>query len=170
MLRAHLFPIKWPKTPKFFPWFFSRFLIHPSTGIIYTQPWAVLDAEVNSKYNFYVKAEDTDGKYSLAEVFITVLDVNDHSPEFNENIQEKTMIIGSPVKIEVRDNTVCHDASCLGTAPALLFAAQDSWWMSESWLFLWIYFECPFICNKWIKACNVFTGCREGEINYRGKR
>lgn len=54
-----------------------------------------------------MKAEDTDGKYSLAEVFITVLDVNDHSPEFNENIQEKTMIIGSPVKIEVRDGTVC---------------------------------------------------------------
>lgn len=57
-----------------------------------------------------MKAEDTDGKYSLAEVFITVLDVNDHSPEFNENIQEKTMIIGSPVKIEVRDGTVWHKA------------------------------------------------------------
>lgn len=70
----------------------------------------MLDAEVNSKYNFYVKAEDTDGKYSLAEVFITVLDVNDHSPEFNENIQEKTMIIGSPVKIEVRDYTVSQSA------------------------------------------------------------
>ncbi|XP_060624988.2 cadherin-related family member 1 isoform X1 [Anolis sagrei] len=79
------------------------FLIHPSTGIIYTQPWATLDAEVISKYNFYVKAEDTEGKYSLAEVFITVLDVNDHSPEFNENIQEKTMIIGSPVKVEAID-------------------------------------------------------------------
>lgn len=109
-----------------FPCFFSRFLIHPSTGIIYTQPWAVLDAEVNSKYNFYVKAEDTDGKYSLAEVFITVLDVNDHSPEFNENIQEKTMIIGSPVKIEVRDYTVCHKAECFGEASALLFIAQGS--------------------------------------------
>uniref|UniRef100_A0A8C5PKZ9 Cadherin-related family member 1 n=1 Tax=Leptobrachium leishanense TaxID=445787 RepID=A0A8C5PKZ9_9ANUR len=79
------------------------FIIHPSTGIIYTQPWASLDAEVNSKYNFYVKAEDTEGKYSLAEVFVTVLDVNDHCPEFNENIQEKTMIIGSPVKIEATD-------------------------------------------------------------------
>uniref|UniRef100_A0A803T3K9 Cadherin related family member 1 n=1 Tax=Anolis carolinensis TaxID=28377 RepID=A0A803T3K9_ANOCA len=79
------------------------FLIHPSTGIIYTQPWATLDAEVASKYNFYVKAEDTEGKYSLAEVFITILDVNDHSPEFNENIQEKTMIIGSPVKVEAID-------------------------------------------------------------------
>lgn len=80
------------------------FLIHPSTGIIYTQPWASLDAEDNSKYNFYVKAEDTEGKYSLAEVFVTVLDINDHCPEFSENIQEKTMVIGSPVKIEV-----CHD-------------------------------------------------------------
>lgn len=79
------------------------FLIHPSTGIIYTQPWATLDAEENSKYNFYVKAEDTEGKYSLAEVFVTVLDVNDHCPEFNENIQERTMIIGTPVKIEATD-------------------------------------------------------------------
>ncbi|KAM4031342.1 LOW QUALITY PROTEIN: cadherin-related family member 1 [Anomaloglossus baeobatrachus] len=79
------------------------FLIHPSTGIIYTQPWAILDAEENSKYNFYVKAEDTEGKYSLAEVFVTVLDINDHCPEFNENIQERTMIIGSPVKIEATD-------------------------------------------------------------------
>ncbi|XP_075466579.1 cadherin-related family member 1 isoform X2 [Ascaphus truei] len=79
------------------------FLIHPSTGIIYTQPWASLDAEVNSKYNFYVKAEDTEGKYSLAEVFVTVLDINDHCPEFNENIQERTMIIGLPVKIEATD-------------------------------------------------------------------
>ncbi|XP_072279942.1 cadherin-related family member 1 isoform X1 [Pyxicephalus adspersus] len=79
------------------------FLIHPSTGIIYTQPWASLDAEDNSKYNFYVKAEDTEGKYSLAEVFVTVLDINDHCPEFSENIQEKTMIIGSPVKIEATD-------------------------------------------------------------------
>ncbi|CAI9597626.1 unnamed protein product, partial [Staurois parvus] len=79
------------------------FLIHPSTGIIYTQPWASLDAEDNSKYNFYVKAEDTEGKYSLAEVFVTVLDINDHCPEFSENIQEKTMVIGSPVKIEATD-------------------------------------------------------------------
>ncbi|XP_073542069.1 cadherin-related family member 1 isoform X2 [Phyllobates terribilis] len=79
------------------------FLIHPSTGIIYTQPWAILDAEENSKYNFYVKAEDTEGKYSLAEVFVTVLDINDHCPEFNENIQERTMVIGSPVKIEATD-------------------------------------------------------------------
>lgn len=90
---------------------FSRFLIHPSTGIIYTQPWAVLDAEVASKYNFYVKVEDTEGKYSLAEVFITVLDVNDHSPEFNENIQEKTMIIGSPVKVEVSHVIVTYMVS-----------------------------------------------------------
>uniref|UniRef100_A0A8C4T1B6 Cadherin-related family member 1a n=1 Tax=Erpetoichthys calabaricus TaxID=27687 RepID=A0A8C4T1B6_ERPCA len=79
------------------------FLIHPSTGIIYTQPWASLDAEVKSKYNFYVKAEDTEGKYSLAEVFVTVLDMNDHCPEFNDNIFEKTMIIGAPVKVEAVD-------------------------------------------------------------------
>lgn len=78
-----------------------RFLIQPSSGIIYTQPWASLDAEVRSKYNFYVKAEDTEGKYSLAEVFVTVLDLNDHPPAFNDNFLETTMVIGAPVKIEV---------------------------------------------------------------------
>ncbi|KAK0133876.1 Cadherin-related family member 1 [Merluccius polli] len=77
------------------------FLIQPTSGIVYTQPWASLDAEVRSKYNFYVKAEDTEGKYSLAEVFVTVLDLNDHPPEFNENLLEKTMVIGAPVKIQV---------------------------------------------------------------------
>lgn len=56
---------------------------------------------MKSKYNFYVKAEDTEGKYSLAEVFVTVLDQNDHSPEFNQNFLEKTMIIGAPVQIQV---------------------------------------------------------------------
>ncbi|KAI7805319.1 putative cadherin-related family member 1 [Triplophysa rosa] len=79
------------------------FLIQADSGIIYTQPWASLDAEVKSKYNFYVKAEDTEGKYSLAEVFVTILDLNDHSPAFNENSLEKTMIIGAPVKIEAVD-------------------------------------------------------------------
>ncbi|XDV43898.1 hypothetical protein PO909_012287, partial [Leuciscus waleckii] len=79
------------------------FLIHPTSGIIYTQPWASLDAEVKSKYNFYVKAEDTEGKYSLAEVFVTVLDQNDHRPEFNQNFLEKTMIIGAPVQIQAVD-------------------------------------------------------------------
>ncbi|KAK9966046.1 hypothetical protein ABG768_005097 [Culter alburnus] len=79
------------------------FLIHPTSGIIYTQPWASLDAEVKSKYNFYVKAEDTEGKYSLAEVFVTVLDQNDHPPEFNQNFLEKTMIIGAPVQIQAVD-------------------------------------------------------------------
>ncbi|XP_046888534.1 cadherin-related family member 1 isoform X1 [Hypomesus transpacificus] len=80
------------------------FLIHPSSGIIYTQAWAALDAEVKSKYNFYVKAEDIEGKYSLAEVFVTVLDLNDHYPEFDDNFLEKTMIIGAPVKIEAVDD------------------------------------------------------------------
>ena len=80
---------------------YSRFLIHPSSGIIYTQAWATLDAEVKSKYNFYVKAEDTEGKYSLAEVFVTVLDMNDHVPEFDDSFVERTMIIGAPVRVEV---------------------------------------------------------------------
>ncbi|XP_063077570.1 cadherin-related family member 1 [Engraulis encrasicolus] len=80
------------------------FLIHPSSGIIYTQPWAALDAEVKSKYNFYVKAEDTEGKYALAEVFVTVLDCNDHPPSFPDNFMEKTMVIGAPVRIEAVDD------------------------------------------------------------------
>ncbi|KAM8859114.1 cadherin-related family member 1a isoform 1-T1 [Spinachia spinachia] len=80
------------------------FLIQATSGIIYTQPWASLDAEVKSKYNFYVKAEDAEGKYSLAEVFVTVLDLNDHPPAFNDNFLEKTMVIGAPVKIEAVDD------------------------------------------------------------------
>ncbi|KAK3554303.1 hypothetical protein QTP70_020167, partial [Hemibagrus guttatus] len=80
------------------------FFIQSDSGIIYTQPWASLDAEVKSKYNFFVKAEDTEGKFSLAEVFVTILDLNDHPPEFNENIFEKTMIIGAQVKIEAMDD------------------------------------------------------------------
>uniref|UniRef100_A0A4W4DQ70 Cadherin domain-containing protein n=1 Tax=Electrophorus electricus TaxID=8005 RepID=A0A4W4DQ70_ELEEL len=79
------------------------FFIQSGSGIIYTQPWASLDAEVKSKYTFYVKAEDTEGKYSLAEVFVTVLDLNDHPPEFNDNFLEKTMILGVPVKVEAID-------------------------------------------------------------------
>ncbi|KAK7901758.1 hypothetical protein WMY93_018527 [Mugilogobius chulae] len=80
------------------------FLIQPASGIIYTQPWASLDAEVRSKYNFYVKAEDAEGKYNVAEVFVTVLDLNDHPPAFNHNLMEKTMVIGAPVKIEAVDD------------------------------------------------------------------
>nr|XP_057918504.1 cadherin-related family member 1 isoform X3 [Doryrhamphus excisus] len=79
------------------------FSIHPSTGLISTQPWTTLDAEVRSKFNFYVKAEDSEGKYSLAEVFVTVLDMNDHSPEFDDKLLEKTMVIGTPVKVEAVD-------------------------------------------------------------------
>ncbi|KAM5322750.1 cadherin-related family member 1 [Glossophaga mutica] len=79
------------------------FLVHPSTGIICTQPWASLDAEATARYNFYVKAEDTEGRYSMAEVLITLLDVNDHYPQFGKSIQEKTMVLGTPVKIEAID-------------------------------------------------------------------
>lgn len=88
-----------------------RFHINPSSGLITTQPWTSLDAEVRSKYNFYIKAEDSEGKYSLAEVFVTVLDMNDHSPEFNEDLLEKTMIIGAPVKVEVNGVTLIHARS-----------------------------------------------------------
>ncbi|XP_031171471.1 cadherin-related family member 1 isoform X1 [Sander lucioperca] len=79
------------------------FAIQPSSGLISTQPWTSLDAEVRSKYNFYVKAEDSEGKYSLSEVFVTVLDMNDHSPAFDEKLLEKTMIIGIPVRVEAVD-------------------------------------------------------------------
>nr|XP_033962845.1 cadherin-related family member 1-like isoform X3 [Pseudochaenichthys georgianus] len=79
------------------------FSIHPASGLISTQPWTSLDAEVRSKYNFYVKAEDSEGKYSLAETFVTVLDINDHSPSFDEKLLEKTMIIGTAVKVEAVD-------------------------------------------------------------------
>ncbi|XP_045698305.1 cadherin-related family member 1 isoform X3 [Phyllostomus hastatus] len=79
------------------------FLVHPSTGIICTQPWANLDAEATARYNFYVKAEDMEGRYSLAEVFITLLDVNDHYPQFGKSIQKKTMVLGTSVKIEATD-------------------------------------------------------------------
>ncbi|XP_006148770.1 cadherin-related family member 1 [Tupaia chinensis] len=79
------------------------FLIHPSTGLIYTQPWASLDAEATSRYNFYVKAEDMEGKFSLAEVFITLLDINDHRPQFGQSVQETTMVLGTSVKIQAID-------------------------------------------------------------------
>ncbi|XP_004607481.2 cadherin-related family member 1 [Sorex araneus] len=79
------------------------FLIQPTTGIIFTQPWANLDAEATARYNFYVKAEDMEGRSSLAEVFVTLLDVNDHYPQFGKSIQEKTMVLGTPVKIEATD-------------------------------------------------------------------
>ncbi|KAL0615925.1 Cadherin-related family member 1 [Plecturocebus cupreus] len=79
------------------------FLIHPSTGLIYTQPWASLDAEATARYNFFVKAEDMEGKYSVAEVFITLSDVNDHCPQFGNSVQKKTMVLGTPVKIEAID-------------------------------------------------------------------
>lgn len=91
---------------------FCRFTIHPSSGIISTQPWTSLDAEVRSKYNFYIKAEDSEGKYSLAEVFVTVLDMNDHPPEFDEELLEKTMIIGAPVRVEVYSVTSRFLFSC----------------------------------------------------------
>ncbi|XP_074519302.1 cadherin-related family member 1a isoform X1 [Halichoeres trimaculatus] len=79
------------------------FSIDPSSGLISTQPWTSLDAELRSKFNFYVKAQDAEGKYSLAEVFVTVVDINDHPPAFDEELLEKTMIIGSPVKVEAVD-------------------------------------------------------------------
>ncbi|XP_058155379.1 cadherin-related family member 1 isoform X2 [Dasypus novemcinctus] len=79
------------------------FLIHPSSGVISSQPWASLDAEATSRYNFYVKAEDMAGRSSLAEVCVTVLDINDHSPQFGQSVQEKTMVLGTPVKIEATD-------------------------------------------------------------------
>ncbi|XP_007952424.1 cadherin-related family member 1 [Orycteropus afer afer] len=104
----------------------NLFLIHPSTGIIYTQPWASLDAEATDRYNFYVKAEDLEGKYSLAEVFITLLDVNDHYPQFGQNIQEKTLVLGTSLKIEATDQDAEEpnnlvDYSIIHAEPANVF-------------------------------------------------
>ncbi|KAM7336318.1 hypothetical protein ACRRTK_004811 [Alexandromys fortis] len=73
------------------------------SNVVAVTPWASLDAEGTSRYNFYVKAEDMDGRYSLAEVFVTLLDVNDHYPQFVQSIQEKTMVLGTSVKIEATD-------------------------------------------------------------------
>lgn len=98
LTRVHVCVLRTPMPAPSVP---GSFLIHPSTGIIYTQPWASLDAEATARYNFYVKAEDMEGRSSLAEVFVTLLDVNDHYPQFGENFQEKTMVLGTPVKIEV---------------------------------------------------------------------
>ena len=44
-----------------------------------------------------------DGRYSLAEVFVTLLDVNDHYPQFVQSVQEKTMVLGTPLKIQATD-------------------------------------------------------------------
>nr|XP_019611104.1 PREDICTED: cadherin-related family member 1 isoform X1 [Rhinolophus sinicus] len=102
------------------------FLIHPSTGMVYTQPWASLDAEATARYNFYVKAEDMEGRYSLAEVFVTLLDVNDHYPQFGKSIQEKTMVLGTSVKIEATDQDAEEpnnlvDYSIIRVEPANVF-------------------------------------------------
>lgn len=120
------------------PLYFCSFFIQSDSGIIYTQPWASLDAEVKSKYNFFIKAEDTEGKYSLAEVFVTILDLNEHPPEFNENILEKTMIIGALVKIEVREVSFVCSFECF----------YDFWNMN----YCKIYLLNNFLCcsgNRW---------------------
>ncbi|KAG8520613.1 Cadherin-related family member 1, partial [Galemys pyrenaicus] len=84
--------------------------VDPDTGpwgevtySIYGAGADLLDAEDTARYNFYVKAEDMEGRYSLAEVYVTLLDVNDHYPQFGKSIQEKTMVLGTPVKIEATD-------------------------------------------------------------------
>ncbi|XP_016072935.1 PREDICTED: cadherin-related family member 1 [Miniopterus natalensis] len=102
------------------------FLIHSPTGIIYTQPWANLDAEATARYHFYVKAEDMEGRYSLAEVIVTLNDVNDHYPQFGQRIQEKTMVLGTPVKIEAIDQDAEEpsnlvDYSIIQAEPANVF-------------------------------------------------
>ncbi|CAB1311771.1 unnamed protein product, partial [Coregonus sp. 'balchen'] len=93
-------------TPRFTSEYYITRIPENSPGgsnVVSVTAWATLDAEVKSKYNFYVKAEDTEGKYSLAEVFVTVLDVNDHVPEFDDSLVERTMIIGAPVRVEAID-------------------------------------------------------------------
>lgn len=79
----------------------ASFQVHSSTGIICTQPWASLDAEATARYSFHVRAEDAGGRHDLAKVTVLLLDVNDHPPQFGQNIQEKTMVLGTLVKIKV---------------------------------------------------------------------
>lgn len=79
----------------------ASFQVHSSTGVICTQPWASLDAEATARYSFHVRAEDAGGRHDLANVTVLLLDVNDHPPQFGQSIQEKTMVLGTPVKIEV---------------------------------------------------------------------
>lgn len=79
----------------------GSFQVHSSTGVICTQPWASLDAEATARYSFHVRAEDTGGRHGLANVTVLLLDVNDHPPQFGQSIQEKTMVLGTPVRIKV---------------------------------------------------------------------
>ncbi|EPQ10699.1 Cadherin-related family member 1 [Myotis brandtii] len=79
------------------------FQVHSSTGVICTQPWASLDAEATARYSFHVRAEDTGGRHGLAKVTVLLLDVNDHPPQFGQSIQEKTMVLGTPVRIKATD-------------------------------------------------------------------
>ncbi|XP_045426670.1 cadherin-related family member 1 isoform X2 [Pipistrellus kuhlii] len=102
------------------------FQVHSSTGVICTQPWASLDAEATARYSFHVRAEDAGGRHDLANVTVLLLDVNDHPPQFGQSIQEKTMVLGIPVKIEATDldaeapnNLV--DYSILRAEPASVF-------------------------------------------------
>lgn len=44
----------------------------------------------------------------MSEAFVTVVDMNDHPPEFDEELLEKTMIIGTPVKVEVHNVKSIH--------------------------------------------------------------
>ncbi|MEQ2185471.1 hypothetical protein GOODEAATRI_018461, partial [Goodea atripinnis] len=59
--------------------------------LIITQPWTSLDAEMRSKYNFYVKAEDSEGKYSIAEVFAV-----DDDAESPNNVIEYSIMTADP--------------------------------------------------------------------------
>nr|KAF6277350.1 cadherin related family member 1 [Myotis myotis] len=102
------------------------FQVHSSTGVICTQPWASLDAEATARYSFHVRAEDTGGRHGLARVTVLLLDVNDHPPQFGQSIQEKTMVLGTPVRIKATDldaeapnNLV--DYSIMHTEPASVF-------------------------------------------------
>ena len=61
----------------------DEFFLDHKTGVLYVSE--TLDREKQSEYDLRVRAWDsapTNAKYSLARVFVTVLDINDCAPEF----------------------------------------------------------------------------------------
>ncbi|CAN0436939.1 unnamed protein product [Lampetra planeri] len=81
----------------------DMFLIHPSKGVLYTQPWAELDAETQTRHHLAVRAEDGGGLFGIAEVLVAVTDVNEHPPAFSDSVLEEVMVIGRALHILATD-------------------------------------------------------------------
>ncbi|XP_068225068.1 protein dachsous-like, partial [Palaemon carinicauda] len=63
----------------------NKFRIDPATGIIHTV--TSLDREVKEMYNLtvYVKDGSFPAQYDTASVLVTLIDINDHDPEFRDS-------------------------------------------------------------------------------------